>query len=259
MEIDGFDWQGVLSLPEATLPSGRTTVYKTDIVRNGALTKREERLLSSVASIEFFAAVSRESAKVPAVVDDDHDIRSIVFLRVIARPGASLVELAPTIHKAFPNPTVILFECGKRIGLSAAVRRLSLAEKGAVAMEEVQVSPLFDSGDSRYSGLLEALSFRSLPQDDQLSFVRGIASGIRLSRAVAKLGYFPSCPPKERESLWDLMGAYEESASKVEALEARRRDKDTSFGESASLRVTIEQEKVIRDEAARRIGELCDE
>lgn len=259
MERDGFDWQSVLSLPEATLPSGRTTVYKTDIVRNGALTKREEKLLSSVASIDFFAAVSRESAKVPAAADEDHDIRSVVFLRVIVRPSASLVELAPTIHKAFPNPTVLLFERGKRIGLSAAVRRLSLAEKGAVAMEEIQMSPLFNPDDPRYGGLLEALSFRSLPQDDQLSFVRGIASDIRLSRAIAKLGYFPSCPPKERESFWELMGTYEEAVGKMEALEARRRDKDTSFGESASLRVSIEQEKVVRDDAARRIGELCNE
>jgi len=259
MEIDGFDWQGVLSLPRTALPSGRTTVYKTDVARNGSLTRREEKLLSSVSSIDFFAAVSRESAKVPAVVDGDHDIRSVVFVRVLVRPSASLVELAPAIHKAFPNPTVILFECGKRIGLSAAVRRLSLSEKGAVAIEEIQVSPLFGPGDSRYAGFLEALSFRLLPQDDQLSFIRGIASDIRLSRAVGKLGYFPSCPPKERESFWELMGSYEKSASKVEALEARRRDKDISFGESASLRVTIEQEKVIRDEAARRIGDLCNE
>lgn len=252
-----ISWNDCFALPPSALAGGRR-IPKTVLVSRAMLTKHEQRVLDKMRRLEHLATVARGTARVLPRVDDEFDIQSVIFLRCEMAGGSEAVaEVARLLHGCFPNPTVICQEAGGKAAISASLTRRSHAERGATVVTDVESTGLFDPGDARYAPFLDALAFASLPQDDLLSYQRALASCLRLSRAIAPLGFYPSCAPEDREQLLSFVADYDVAQREVDALAARRRAKNVTPNESARIRMQMRKTERQRDAALAEIKELC--
>ena len=254
-----WDWKAALRLPDEALLGDRR-LAKTDLVRLGGLGRSDERALVRVGAVRQLAAVQRSTCRIPPVRTGEHDVRAVVYLEVELRAGAAAPDVAAILHKALPNPTAVLMEAADgRIGVGAAVKRLSLAERGATVVEEAAWSGLFEPGDARYAGLLAAIAHPVLDQADLLAYARSLVARVGLARAVPTLGHYPTCAPGREAALAAAVGELADVQSHIDALDARRKGKDTPLSESARLRVELRGLAEERDRLAARIEGLCDE
>ena len=252
-----WDWNDILRLPDAAL-AGDRRVPKAALVRQALLTKTEQKVLDRVSAVTHFATVQRSTTRIPPAVDAGHDIQSVVFLRCeMAGSSAAYSDVARLLHKCFPNPTVVLFGgCGEAC-VSVAVTRRSLAEQGAMVIDEVQGTGGIDIDDEALAPFAEALAFDNLPQDDLLAYLRGMAWAVRLSRAVPSLGFYPACAERDRERLETLIAERDGAAAKVADLKLRRRDRDLTLNESAKLRMELKGCEKELEKAVNGIKEIC--
>ncbi len=250
-------WEDIIRLPEAAYAGGRR-IPKTVLTSRAMLTKHEQRTLDKMRRLEHFATVAKGTAQVLPRVDEEYDIQSVIFLRCEMKGDSQAVaEVARLLHGCFPNPTVILQEAGDGIAVSVALTRRSHAERGATVVSDVESTGLFDPDNERYAPFLDSLAFDRLPQDDLLSYLRALASCVRLSQAIGPLGFYPACAPADRERLLALVADYDRQQGEVDALAEQRRAKDVTPNESAQLRMRIRRAERQRDGTLDEIRQLC--
>lgn len=250
-------WNDIFQLPQAALAGGRR-LPKTVLVRQAGLTRLEQKSLDRVARIEHWATVQKSTTRMLPHVDEVYDIQSIVFLRVELSRGGAFAEVSRLLHKCFPNPTVVLAEGEGGICVSVAVTRKSLAEHGATVVERADGTGAFDPENDAWAGLLDALAFDALPQDDLLTYLTSMDRTVRLSRAIPVLGHYPTCSPSRVDELVAMIAEHDRLASEARAVDEERRDKDLTFNEMAKLRMQLKAIENKREEFAKTIRKLCE-
>ena len=252
-----MDWERILNYPQAAY-AGDRTVQKTQVVKQGMLTKLEEKRLKNVEKLTLFALLQQATTRLIPVRDGEHDVQAIIVLRNRLRHSTGLTELETMLHKCFPNPVIILSEAPDgRVGVSVSIKRMSLAEHGAVAMEEFASTGLFQHDAEGWKDFLHAIDFDDVPQDDLLTFIQTIADRIRLAKSIEALGFYPHCPPSRASDLLILIKQLNERQREIRALDAERRNKDTSLAESSKIRVRMRDISRNRDEIANEIRSIC--
>lgn len=252
-----IDWNGAFKLPLAALVGDRR-IPKTMIVRQAQITRREQKTLDKIKRLSHFATVQKSTTRILPFEDDEHDVESVVFLRCeMAGDSAAFAEVAGLLHGCFPNPTVLLMEGASGINVSAALTRKSLAEKGAMVVEEQWSTGALDPEDPDAWGMLGHLALDELPQKDLLTYLREMMWCIRLIRASKELGFYPECAACDKESLIRLLAEAERLGRETTELAQARRDKELSLNEQMRLRVRLKDTEEKRDHAIAEIRELC--
>lgn len=252
-----MEWNDIFRLPDAALAGGRR-VPKTVLVRNGNLTRLEQRTLDAVSRLEHYATVQKSTTRIPPRVDDERDIESVIFLRCeLTGRSAAYAELARVLHACFPNPTVLLFENSGEVCVSCGITRMSLAERGATVVESAAMTGGFVPSDMRYAPMLAALAFGALPQDDLFVYVRELSWRLRLGRLVSALGFYPVCASADRERLLELSTRRDALAAERNRIVEQRRDKDLTLNESAKLRMEQREVEGRAELLLKEINEIC--
>ena len=255
--MSGIDWNGILRLPEAAL-AGCRRIPKTVLVKQAMLTKTEQKRLDKVARLEHFATVQKSTTRIPPYEDDERNVQSVVFLRCEMTAGTMAVaEVAELVHKCFPNPTVLLVEAGGCACISVALTRRSQAEQGATVVDRIESTGAFDPARPEYADFLGALAFVRLSQGDLWEYLVDLSRAVALSRAIGGLGFYPSCPARDREKLLVLTSRYDELGASVKRLRERRRLKEITLNESAKLRMEMKEEERSLRAVADEIKEIC--
>ncbi len=253
----GFIWDDVFQLPSAAM-AGFKRIPKTVLSKQAMLTRTEQRALDKVRSLSHYATVQRSTTRIPPLVDETHDIQSIVFLHCEMAGSQAYAEMARLIHKCFLNPTVILFGGAKGACVSVALTRKSRSEHGATVVEKVESTGGFDPGDERNRAFLDRLAYGKLPQENLLEYLLAITLNVQLSKAIGVLGYFPECDPAQEGKLFELLTAFEiVSHSAKEKAERRRTDKNLTLNESAKLRMEQKNYEKHAAKLAEQIKEIC--
>lgn len=252
-----MEWEKTLCLPAATL-AGNRRIPKTQLVAQGRYTKREEKLLSAVESLTHVATLQKSNTSMLPVSDEEHDVAAILYLRCVMRRRSGTAELAELLHRTFPNPTVLLFEAEEACGVSLALMRKSLAEHGAVVVEQIAGTGWFDPDDTAYGNYLEAIAYSALPQATLLEFARVFARRTLAAKCIGALGFYPVVRERAVDELMTRVRRLEELQTQIEELQAKRRSRETSLADSTKLRVEIKKLEKERSAAAEGIKELCD-
>ena len=254
--MSDFDWNDVFRLPQSAL-AGNRRIPKTVLTRQALLAKTEQKVLDKVRTVTHVATVQKSTTRILPTVDGEHDIQSVVFLRCEMAGSAAYAEVAALIHKCFPNPTVLLLEGTDDCCISVALTRKSLAEQGTTVIDRIESTGAIDMRDRRLASFIEALAFEALPQTDLLTYLTGITTAVRLSRAVPTLGFYPSCPSSQLDRLESLIGQLDQLNTRVREIGNQRRNKDTSLNESARLRMQARQAEREIKVIENRIKEIC--
>lgn len=255
--MSGVDWNGILQLPQAAL-AGNARIPKATVIRQAQLNKNDSRVLNKVRRLEHFATVQKSTTRIPPLVDGEHNIQSVIFLRCEMAGSEGYSEIAGVLHKCFPNPTVILFDGSDEACVSVATTRRSRAEHGAFVIDTVGSTGRMHVGDQKLAPHLGTLAFGILPQEDLGAFLEGIVWNVRLVRVIPSLGFFPSCSLYLREKLSPLIERHGKVTSRIEALSRQRKtNRDLTLNESARLRV---QESTLHEELdsiVKKMKEIC--
>ncbi len=255
--MNGMDWNAVLRLPEAALVGGRR-IPKTVLVKQAMLTKTEQKMLDKVACLEHFATVQKSTTRIPPYVDEERDVQSVVFLRCEMAAGSmALAGVAELVHKCFPNPTVLLLESDGGVGISVALTRKSLAERGMMVVDRIEATGVFDSSAPAYADFLGSLAFGRLAQVDLWEYLLDLSHVVALARVVDGLGFYPCCPAQEREELIGLVTRCDEQNTLLRRLREQRRSKDITLNESAKLRMHMKEEERRLKAVTDKIKEIC--
>lgn len=252
-----MDWASRLGLPAAALAGGKA-IPKTVIVSQGGLTKAEEKLLRQYSRLEHIATVQRATARIAPVSDAEHEIGSVIFLGCELAGAGGFGELASVLHKVFPNPVVLLFgEPGGRVGVSASIKRRSLAEKGAVVVERTEMARLFDPDAPAYSDYLDDIRHGALPQSDLLAYVTAVCDRTMKASAIGSVGEYPRCKDADTQKLMDMLGRLKETQTGINVLRTRYRDRETTLAESSRLRIELKGKERELDALTDEIRTLC--
>ena len=253
-----MDWVERLKIP-AACDAGGKTIPKTTLVKQGNLTTLEERKLKGIERLAFLATFQKSNTYMPPINDETYQIDAIICMRCELRAGGAPAETAELLHPLFPNPTVIFFEKDDEVAVSVAIKRKSLAERGAMVVEGVQITGLFDASAEPYVKFLDEVAYNALPQDDLLTFLRAFANRARLCKAVRTLGFYPKCRDVDVVRFFGHLARMEELQSEIAGLQAKRKSPETSLNESSKLRVEVRKLEKERDKQAEMIKELCHE
>lgn len=252
-----MEWEKMLGLPAATL-AGNRRIPKTQLVAQGRYTKREEKLLAAAESLTHVATLQKSNTPMLPVSDEEHDVAAILYLRCVMKRRSGTAELAELLHRTFPNPTVLLFEAEGACGVSVALKRKSLAEHGAVVVEQIAGTGWFDPDDVAYGSYLEAVAYSALPQATLLEFVRTLVRRTLAAKCIGALGFYPAVGEGAVDELMAQVRRMSELQTQIEGLQVRRRSRETSLADSTKLRVEIKKLEKERSAVAEGIKELCD-
>lgn len=254
--MSGVNWKSVFCLPSDALV-GERRIPKVVMVRQASLTKTEQKVLDKVAAIRHFATVQKSTTRILPTVDAERDIQSIVFLVCEMAGSSAYAEVAGLIHKCFPNPTVLLLEGEGEVCVSVSITRKSLAERGAVVVDEVQASGAFEFDGSLVESFLASLAFDGLPQSDLFAYVGALAWNVRVFRAAESLGFYPQCNEADRNLLESLLTNWDELEKQASDLRKRWRNPGLSLNESAGLRIELKRCEKELAQVGSEIREIC--
>lgn len=255
------EWNQCLRLPEATLQGGKR-IPKTVLASHADLSRKELRLLDNLRELRSHAVLGRSNTGIPPRVDAAHDVRAVLYLDCLLGSWNRAGELAAVLHRAFPNPTVLLMRTmdvldGRMI--SVAAKRKSLAETGAVVVEETETTTPLQPLDGDAPAFWEAFAYGRLPQADLLDYVHGMQDVILFHNLRPRLGFMPRPGLIHRSEIRRELVRLKQVDAEIRGLDARRRSKDTTIGASADLRVLLSGKKEEAQIIVDHIKELCDE
>ena len=252
-----MDWAKTLNLPSATLAGGKT-IPKTVLTAQGGLTRAEEKLLKQYSRLTHVATIQRTTARIAPVSDDEHEVGSVIYLSCELMRPSGFGELAAVLHKAFPNPVVLLFEePGGKVGVSVSLKRKSHAEKGAVVVERTESARLFDPEDVAYADYLADIRHNALPQSDLLAYVTAICDRTAKAAAIGAIGEYPHCKDADTLQLMMLLSSLRDTQSEINVLRSQYLDREATIAESSRLRMALKKKERERDSVANEIKELC--
>lgn len=252
------EWNHYLQLPEMTLQGKR--IPKTVFSVKASLSKKEQKTLDLLKELRNYAMIGKSNTGILPHIDDTYDIQAVIYLDCMLTSWQRTGELAALLHRSLPNPTVLLMHTMDLLDgrmVSVAVKRKSLAETGAMVVESLESTDVLDPTGASTAMFWQAIKYDNLPQNDLLEYVHGIQDAILFHNARPRLGFTPKPTPARRAEIHENLVRLKQLDTEIGRLKTKRRDKDTTFGESAELRVIESGKKEEAQTIVNRIKELC--
>lgn len=128
-----------LRLPDVSRVGRR--VPKALLLEHGAITPADRRAIErGIDELLWVAALKPTTVGVASFRDDVREYLEVAVLQLTLRAGAGLPRLVELVHRAVPNPVMVLTELGGSGNLSLAHKRRSLAEAGKMVLDGEVVS-----------------------------------------------------------------------------------------------------------------------
>lgn len=253
-----IEWNQYLRLPEMTLQDKR--IPRTVFADRVKASKKEQKTIACLKELRSYAIIVKSNTGILPHVDDVHDIQAVIYLDCLLDAWPHAGELAAILHRAFPNPTVLLMRTVNPLDgrmLSVALKRKSLAEAGVVVVEAVDSTGVLDPMESGTAAFWNMIGYDRLPQNDLLDYVHGMQDAILFHNARPRLGFTPKPGLARRQEIRDDLVRLQQLDTEIRRLQVKRRDKDTTFGESAEIRVLESGKKEEAQTIVDHIKELC--
>lgn len=235
---------------------------KTQLAEQAKLAKASgatSKLLDELRDIRFFASLNKSNSYIQPVKNDTYDIESIIFLSCGLNSSAGVTEALRLVHGCFPNPTVMLItgQSERTMAVSVAIRRKSLAERGAFVTDKILSTGLFDPSDAKFAPYMERLSYQTLPQTTLLDYLTALGDRSLLARSVKALGFYPICNDSDVDLLMAHVKEMNELSSKINELNDARRSKDVTLADTTKLRVEMRKLEQQRASVMDEIKVMC--
>lgn len=118
---------------------------KTLIGQLQTSTDNRRLIETHVSSIYLVSLLNEQTIRFRAFKDDNYSYQAIYVLSIKLKKSDRLMELSQQLHSAFPEPTVLLYECGDKEWISLAPKHINKIDETKTVLDDVIVEHI--SGD----------------------------------------------------------------------------------------------------------------
>lgn len=164
-----------MALPAACKLDAR--VPKKTLVGNADLTPADKRAISGdIEAIVWRFALKPGTILIRPYVDDEREYLEVNVLEMTLRSRRRTRRIAEVSQRAIPYPVLLVLKNEADVALSAAHKRFSRAEKGAIVAEDILLADWMDltAPSEAQRRFLESLDSSTLPSTDLLAFYTGV-------------------------------------------------------------------------------------
>lgn len=164
-------------------------VPKKTLASNADLTPADKRAISEdIEAIVWRFALKPDTILVRPHVDDEREYLEVDILELTLRSRRRTRRIAEMSQRAIPYPVLLVLKNEADVALSAAHKRFSRAEKGAIVAEDILLSEWMDlaAPSEAQRRFLESLDSSTLPSTDLLAFYTGVVERL-VALAAARL------------------------------------------------------------------------
>jgi len=231
-----------MALPAACVLDAR--VPKKTLVSNADLTAADKRAISDdIEAIVWRFALKPDTILVRRYVDDEREYLEVAILEATLRSRRRCRRMAEVIQRAIPYPVLLVLKHEDGVALSAAHKRFSRAERGAIVAEDILLTDWIeeDAPSEAQRMFLESLDSSTLPSTDLLAFYAGVVERLvalaaaRLSGEY-RLGSAPDGGQDRRERLMECEAVESEIVERRAAIKT-----ESQFNRKVELNTQIKQ------------------
>lgn len=163
-----------LALPDTARVNKR--VAKKLFFEHVELTATDRRAFTEdIEQIHTVCTLTPGNVNVQPFADDDQRYPAIAVFEVTLRANKRAPRLAECIHRAIPDPLLLVISHDSDTALSTAPKRTSRAEAGAIVVEETRLTHWFDPAQPAAieQAFLDSLALSMLPHTHLYAFYHG--------------------------------------------------------------------------------------
>jgi hypothetical protein len=236
-----------LEIPDNALLGKR--IYKKMFMEHGKLSTADKRALSEdVTSIVWKYTLKASTVQIHPFEDEERRYLEVAIIEVnLSRPDRS-ARITQVIQQVIPHPALLILVDGESIALNVAHKRFSLAEKGAVVVQDTLTTPWMSEATTAVNkALLGSLSLRSLSHQHFYALYQDLYLRLLARNAADLTGSFTLTQASEKEQRARL-GAIREMDRTISSHKAAIK-KAQEFAEQVELNTQIKALEAKRNQA----------
>ncbi|MBM7707204.1 hypothetical protein JOD03_002143 [Chryseomicrobium aureum] len=246
-----------LQIPQRTVLN-RKIPKKAFFTQTDLSTTEKELFTSDIEGMHLISVMNQQSMNIPSFQDDEFNYSEVVWIYVDLRITKNINKIASAIHKAIPNPVVLVAGSSEgRILLSTSHKRLNKNDKTKVVVEQPTITDWFNprEEDTAYSKFLNALVVSNLSFENLYSIYEDIQQLIKCEEVIQLVGTIPTSKDK-REEVVNILRNVQKHRKNIEQLQLEQKGQ-VDFGKKMELHMKIKRQEQEINTHLLRIKELC--
>lgn len=158
------------SLKIPTLKPQRVPI-KTLLEQLQPTADNKKLITERINKIELVSLLNNQTIHIRPYKDDEYSYQVIYVLQIVLKRKDKLAELSCQLHSAFPEPTILIYQCGDTEWISVAPKRINKLDENKTVIEDIVVQEI--KNDAHQYLDLSTLSAVNL-KEYYLSIVDGI-------------------------------------------------------------------------------------
>jgi hypothetical protein len=182
-----------LGIPKAGAVNQRVALK--DIVEQLSLSGSEKKHFESdTYSVHLIGVLDADTIHVMPYRDEVYLYETIYVIKAILKSTNHFSFVVETIHAAFPNPLIIIFEKDEKWVISLASKRINKNNHDKSVIESVISTDWFEL-DDQHIKMLETLKLYGISAVNQKEFYERVLSKTFLEKLIKFIGYYPQKSP----------------------------------------------------------------
>ena len=189
-----------LNLPQAAYLGAR--IYKKQLLENADLTITDRKWVNEdIESLEWRYTLKPTTTNIAKYEDADREYLEIALLHIKIKSDTHVKRLGEVIQRSIPYPLIVVFECGQRININLADKRINRADASKLKVEKFFESGWLNAdladqtngvaaGSAIHVAFIENLSFQQLMHQDLYAFYQSLITRFNALEAAKHIGKF---------------------------------------------------------------------
>ena len=134
-------------------------VYVKDVVSALELTGKDKLALEkSISTIVLKAVFNEQTTGIWGFESDTYAYKAIYLFYIILKDDSRIRTINEFIHRAFPNPSILIYQIGSKYYLSTALKRINKQDKAKTVIDDIQITDIFLLDDNHIA-LLKHITY----------------------------------------------------------------------------------------------------
>lgn len=129
------------SLKIPTLKPQRVPI-KTLLEQLQPTADNKKLITERVNKIELVSLLNNQTVHIRPFKDNEYSYQAIYVLQIVLKEKDKLTELSSQLHSAFPEPTILIYQCGDTEWISVAPKRINKLDESKTVIEDVLVQDI---------------------------------------------------------------------------------------------------------------------
>ena len=134
-------------------------VYVKDLVSALELVGKDKLAIEkSISTVVLRAVFNEQTTGIWGFESDTYAYKAIYLFYITLKNDSKIRTINEFVHRAFPNPTILVYQIGSKYYLSTALKRINKQDRNKTVIDDIQITDDFLLDDNHIS-LLSHISY----------------------------------------------------------------------------------------------------